>query len=637
MSRTDLLPSICLSALLAVSTTGAAVAASPMPKPVLLPVVRVINQKPEAPAAEPAAPAAEPAAPAAPAAPAPTSGADFGFDIQIPTVATVNSSMSATELTRALSGGLASEADKLATLNATSIRIPKITATLTLPGPEGQAPRKSVFTYSDIDLENVSNGVAQSFTVGGTAGTEEVGSETSPQTAQFKTGKFSLEDVDIGASLGVFGFGPDRTGTTVKPLYKNFSLAGGTFSAPDVACSFGAITIATASARPLKVNFSDLMRLLGSPDLQSKHPSPETITKLAVFYADLFSALQSSPLTYDGFDCTGTDTDKQAFSFKTGPLKIGGFGNDRYPAVTLSNFAFSGASGTLGFDSVTMKGMDLSGPIKLIESAAKPLTEEWFTAHARDLIPAFEGFALSGLKMDVPDSQNAGERIKGGVADFDLTLGDYLDGVPARISTYAHHVTFDVPPAIAGKTDDYEVLRQAGLSRFDVGYDFAVHRDAPSKSLIVDKLGVTGVDLGSAALAATLGNVDDLLFATDVNSATGAAMAMTFQSAKLDVTDAGLGDIIFKEMAKEQHMDVGAARTSVSNMAQALILAGLASNPDAKALGNAVGQFLAAAGRSLSIGVSAKDPAGIPMGEFAAASDNPQALTAKISISASAH
>ena len=78
MSRTDLLPSICLSALLAVSTTGAAVAASPMPKPVLLPVVRVINQKPEAPAAEPAAPAAEPAAPAAPAAPAPTSGADFG-------------------------------------------------------------------------------------------------------------------------------------------------------------------------------------------------------------------------------------------------------------------------------------------------------------------------------------------------------------------------------------------------------------------------------------------------------------------------------------------------------------------------------------------------------------------------------
>ena len=115
MSRTDLLPSICLSALLAVSTTGATVAASPMQKPVLLPVVRVINQKPEAPAAEPAAPAAAPAAePAAPAAPAPTSGADFGFDIQIPTVATVNSSMSATELTRALSGGLASEADKLA-------------------------------------------------------------------------------------------------------------------------------------------------------------------------------------------------------------------------------------------------------------------------------------------------------------------------------------------------------------------------------------------------------------------------------------------------------------------------------------------------------------------------------------------
>ena len=43
----------------------------------------------------------------------------------MPTVATVNSSMSATELTRALTGDLASVADKLATLDATSIRIPK--------------------------------------------------------------------------------------------------------------------------------------------------------------------------------------------------------------------------------------------------------------------------------------------------------------------------------------------------------------------------------------------------------------------------------------------------------------------------------------------------------------------------------
>jgi hypothetical protein len=623
----QVVPALSLSVLLAAGSVGAMADPAAPGAATLLPVKAVMNEKPAASDAEPVAPA--------PANPATAANGGFSVDIQMPTVTAVNSSMSAAELTRAFSGDLAGEAEKLAALTATSIRIPEITGTLTLAGLGEHAPTKMVFTYKDVDLEGVSNGIAKSVTIGSTKGTEQFGHEGS-RTTHFTVGKFSVEDDDIGAGLGLFGFGPDKVGTTIKPLYKNLSIAGGSFSTPKAECSFGAITIAAFSARPFKLSISELMQLLASPDVQAKEPSPDTITKLVAFYADIFSAVQSTPETIEGIDCRGTDDHQQAFTFKTGPVTVGGFGNDRYPAVSLKDFAFSGADGSVGFDSATMKGMDLSGPINLVESAAKPLTKAWFEAHARDLIPAFEGFALSGLKLDVPDTNNPGQRIKAGLGDFDVTLGDYTDGVPMRISSAAHHAVFDVPPPVPGKPDDYAELRQLGITHLDLGYDLALHHDAASRSLVLDKFGVEGADLGSAVVAATLGNVDDFLFAKDGESATAAAMTMTFKSATLDLTDAGLGDIIFKLVAADQHTDAAQARTSVANMAQGVVLAGLASNPDARALGEAVGTFLSAAGKSLSIGLSAKDPQGLAMSTIAAAANNPQALGSAVSISATA-
>jgi hypothetical protein len=153
---------------------------------------------------------------------------------------------------------------------------------------------------------------------------------------------------------------------------------------------------------------------------------------------------------------------------------------------------------------------------------------------------------------------------------------------------------------------------------------------------VLDKLGVEGDDLGSAVIAAALGNVDGVLFAQDTDAATAAAMAMTFKSASLDVTDSGLGDIIFKLVGAQQNMSAAEARTAIANMAQGVVLAGLASNPDARALGEAIGEFLSAAGKSLNVVVTAKDPAGIAMSAFAAAADDPQTLGSAVKISASA-
>jgi hypothetical protein len=619
-------PAFSLSVLLAAGSVAVAAPPAPaLPGPALLqPVAAVMNEKPAEPDAEPVAPTN----------PAPADGANFSIDVQIPSVATVNSSMSDQELTRVFAGDFAGEADKLATLNAASIRVPEIKVNMTVP-PRGEEPGGTVvYEYKNLDIEGVSNGVAKSATVGMVKGSV-TGNGKDHHTVNFELGQISADDLDIGGLLGFYGYGPGATGTTMKQLYRNLKLEGGAFTAPDGRCTLGTLSSQSFSARPLTMSFGDLMKLISSADMQQDKPSPETITRIVMFYADFFSAVQSSPATLADLDCSGTDEDGEPFAVKAGPITVDGFGNNRYPAITAQNLAFSSGKAQVSLASVTMKGVDLSAPIALVQSAAKPLTEEWFTANTRKLLPAFAGFAVSGVKIDVPDAED-GTPVKAGLGDFDLTLGDYTDGVPMRISSAAHHVTFEVPPASADKSDEFAELREFGITHLDVGYDLALHYDAASQGLMLDKLGVEGADLGSAVIAAALGNVDGVLFAKDTDAATAAAMAMTFKSASLDLTDAGLGDIIFKLVGEQQNLDPAQARTAIANMAQGVVLAGLASNPDARALGQAIGEFLSAAGKSLNVVVTAKDPAGIAMSAFAAAADDPQTLGSAVKISASA-
>ena len=76
-----------------------------------------------------------------------------------------------------------------------------------------------------------------------------------------------------------------------------------------------------------------------------------------------------------------------------------------------------------------------------MRAAPEALDEAWFTANARSLFPAMEGFAFSDVVVDVPDPEAEGGRIKGGVGAFDLTLSSYLNGLPTAMTTTASNIT----------------------------------------------------------------------------------------------------------------------------------------------------------------------------------------------------
>lgn len=556
--------------------------------------------------------------------------ADAGqlFTVSIPSIDAKDSSVDADTLKAIFSGNIADHADELAKLSATSIQVPEIDVTYKAPDAGGGT---IAYAIKDIDFESIKDGVAQSASIGSTEA-------TGGQGIDFKYGKMSTGVFDIGGLLAFYGLVPGSADQPLKPLYQNLDMTGATLAGPDFKCDMGEATMAEFKARPTKTSFTDMFALVSSPDFQKGNkPTPVEIGKLLGFYVDFFNAFETSPMELKSLNCSGKGETGGPVTFSMGPLTIGGFANSHYPAIEVKNLNIdAGDSGKVSLGTVTMKTIDLTAPLKLLASASGDLTEDWFTANVRKLIPAFDGFSFSDLKMDVPDTENPGQRVKATVADFDLSLKDYFEGIPTTIGTTSHHIVFDIPPAAAGgQEDSMAPLRQMGIDKFDLGFDLGIHRDATAKTIIIDKLAMDGANLGSVNLSGTMGNVDDTVFTGDQDTSLAAAMAMTVKTLKLDVTDGGMGDIVLKQAGSQNGMDLATARASMGAMAQAVVLAGLGATPEGKTLSDAVGKFIGGA-KSISVTATAKDPAGLSAADLAAAQTDPTTLSGKVTVDASA-
>ena len=345
-----------------------------------------------------------------------TTTSGFTSTLSIPSIIAVDSTMDEAALRDALSGGFANHVDELASLSATSITIPEITLKMTMTGPDG--PTENTMVYKDIVLNNVEDGVAESSSIGSATTTGPEG--------EFTFGEMSTSTLDIGAILALYSAAPsDSASDEMNVLYQDFNFAGGTLTGPKASCTFGAVTTAEFDARPLKVSFGTMMEIANKLEKTKGDPAPEDIATFVTFMTDIFQSFQSEPLTMDGLSCNGTGDDGKAFEFSIGGVTMDGYEPGVYPALTLSDIQISsGNEDHISLGEMKLKSIDLSAPIETIGTIEpSTLTPVWFQTNARLLIPAFGGFSLSGLDIDIPNPDKPGERIKAAIGDFDLSLG----------------------------------------------------------------------------------------------------------------------------------------------------------------------------------------------------------------------
>ena len=544
------------------------------------------------------------------------------FSVEIPDIQSVDSNVDDDTIRAIFSGALVENADALAGLTATSITIPEIMVHTTTT-VDGDA-RQSTITFSDLVLSDVADGIAGSVALAGMAA--DAGDEGSGTF-----GAFSASNFDIGGVLGIYGLVDGNEQTELETIYTDFNFEGGSFAAEDVTCTMGSMTVGELKARPLKTSFVEMIALVETLD-GDEDPTPAQLGQIVRMYADFFTAFESSPSEFGGFDCTGED-EGRPMNFSIASMSMGPMSPGVYPSVSMDGFDITvEGDGTFQMGNVTIKQMDLSGPLAVIENAPEELTEAWFTTNARALIPAFEGFSMSGLVFDIPDPDADGERISANIGNFDLTLGDYINGIPASVRNTADNIIIDLP-----ENSDDETLQQflaMGLTSVDTSYVIDSAWNEAENSIVINEISMTGADLGKIVLTGLLTNATENLFSLNENQALAAAMGIGVRSVKLDVTDDGLGDML-AALAGEG-ADPATMRPVFAGLAEGTIIGMLADAADAQKVGGAVSSFIEGAARNLSIELTSKEPAGLGIFDFMAAEDDPTILLGKVNVDATA-
>lgn len=553
-----------------------------------------------------------------------------GSTFAIPSIEVTNSNLDEAAVRALFSGTFDAAAGAIATLDAAKVVIPEISITMApAAGGGALAGGPTVTRYLGLELTNVVDGVAEAARVEST----EI-SGGSPQTTA-TLGAMSSGLLDFGGILGFYGIGPQTTGTEMKPIYRDFRLESISFGGPGFSCAIGPMTAGEFSSRPLKGNFAQLMgwtQEIEAAETGGTPPSSEAIAGLVAYYADMFTAFRSSPSAIEGLDCSGTDDTGAPVKVTAGTMGIGAFEPGIYPEINLADLRVEvGSEGSMGFDSFIWKKSDLNGPIAAVLAAGADINEAWFEANWRQLIPALDGLSLTGLSIDLPNNEaGGGQRIQASVGAFDVSLADYVNGIPAAIATTGTDIAITVP-----NDDDGAALRALGIDKLNLDYDLDLRWDETSRTIAVERVAIAGDELGAITLSGTLANAGPELFHSDPAVAQAAAMGVTITSLTIDLENGGIAPLLIASAAAEQGQPPESLQVAVAGMAQAMPLAFLGATPDALAVSEALGKFLNGT-PNLSITVTSVDPNGIGLAEFMAAESDPTVLKDKVKIVASA-
>lgn len=562
----------------------------------------------------------------APAAENPIAATTSEITVDIATIDAVGSNVDEDTLRAIFSGNVVDNADALAGLTADSITIPEITlnATTTIEGETTEA----TVTFSNLVLTDVTDGTAASVSLAGMS--LDAGDEGSGQF-----GPLSASSFNIGGVLGLYGLVEAGEQTELETIYADLTFEGGSFEAPEASCTIGSMTAAEFKARPLGYSFADIMALAESLEAQEDDASPELVGAALRMYADIFSAFESSPTTFKGFDCSGTDDEGRAISFSIAGMSMGGMSPGIYPSVSLDGLDVTVENdGSIQVGNITFKEMDLSAPIAAIQGAPEAIDEAWFMANARALIPAFAGFSFSDVVVDVPDPDADGERIKASIGAFDLSLAEYLNGIPTDVLTTASNILVSLPQ----DTDDEQMqqLIALGVTEIDAGFTIDASWNEADNAIAVDEISITGANLATVKLAGTIANATEALFGIDENAALAAAMSVAISNLKLDVTDSGLSDLILTAVSAEQGSDPATMRPVFAGLAEGTVVGLLAGAAEAQKVGAAINSFVSGKAKYLTIEMTAKEEPGLGFMDFMAAEDDPTVLIGKVTIDASA-
>lgn len=554
--------------------------------------------------------------------------APFAVTFDIPTVTAVNSSMSEQQIKDLFSASFLDRASQLAGLNADSITIP--TLTMNFAVTEGSETFTSSATYKDLVLTNIKDGRVEKVTVASTESVSPEGTNTS--TAIVSDGW------DLKRTLELAGIVVGDASATMTPLYTSARTASSAYTSPLFNCSIGETIYNQMEARPAKVSFADLLGAIEqfAAAGESGEPPPAAIKTAVSYVTDVLRAFRGGSGSVGAVDCSGEPEAGKTVSIKLVGASTSDIEPGIYPEIKISGLAVdAGEMGKGSLGEFVLKHIDLNPTLEALDANIDNLNEAWFDKNGRLLIPSIAGLSFSGFDIDAPNPDKPGEQIKAKVASFDLSMADYLNGIPTKVSTSATGI--DIPLPTNTTDPQMQMLLAAGLTKLNFGFDASAAWDKATQTITVDKLGLAAVDLGSLTLSASLGNAQEELFAVDENIAMAASLGMTVKQLTIRATDDGVGALVYPLAASQEGVtDIEAYRTQLAGLAEGLAIQLLGSTEASRQLGAALGDFVTGRKGAMTITITAKAPGGVPLALFMAAQNDPTILAGQVDVVGSA-
>lgn len=544
------------------------------------------------------------------------------YAIDVPTVEVDDGNLDEATIRAIFNGNAAVAAPALAGLDARAIRIPSITLRPNAP------PDAPVTVYRDIEIRDVVDGVAASAVLGGT-------DVTGAENVSVTLNRTSVSNLDVGALLSFYGLGGDTPPTEPVTIYSDIRFEGGKVAADKVVCTIGPAEIAEFKARPPKGGTQGIMDLAARAQAEEQAGSidPKTLAALIAAYVDVLSAFEISPMEFAGITCDGFNDKDSPLKVVVGALSLGGWHNSVFPPVTLTDFDVTvEREGFVRFASATLKQMDFTNTLAAFLAAGENIDEDWFEKNWPAIMPAIGGFSVSGLELDVPDTERRGDRVKFSLGSLDVNLGGYTNGIPANSEISVAGLTVPVPE---DGEDMSRALREAGIGEVTLGFGGKFDWDLATSTATISNLNMVADGLGSMTLAATLGNVTPEVFSPDQRTQMRASRLITLKDLKIQLNNAGLLPILIAEAAREAGQNEAQFRTGLVGIAAGTAMALLGASPQTLGTVTAFSDFIA--GRPvLDVALTAVDPRGVGIADFELMQKDPRLLAGRIQVTATA-
>lgn len=538
---------------------------------------------------------------------------------------------------------------RLARLDAGSLAIPELRVEQAVGGI------RQAVVYRDVVARGVHGGRIAELTSAGAAITVAGASDGKSAGGDGSYGKFRAEDVDLAAMARLSGEPGDGKGP-LQRLYAAFSLETIAFTDENgTRVSLARLAGRDFAGRQVPATWNGALDAFKALDFDGEDAAGRA--KAAGNAADLIEAVSIGSLEATGLRVQDTKGDKPV-DLAIGRLAYAAAGSDA--GLSLSDISFAGTGTRSTIAKFSLSGTSLEPTIATLRRLAKP-NEAVSEADMRRLTPLIGTVTLSGLSLDVPTEAEpaAKERSAGGrrtppapssdplaktapasaaaplhvgLRDATMTFGPPRDGVPtaSRLSLSGLTMPSSVVAGLPG-------LGSLGLYGYrdldlDVVADSAWNEGA--RELALREVSISGKDMGTLHLNATLGGIGAEIFDPDAAASGLAMLSATAKAVDLKLENGGLYERFIDAQSKSLSLKPDELRKEYVTACLIGIPVILGNSPAAKTIGAAMGKFAAKPG-TLSISARAKAGTGLGIADFSTAG-SPGAVLDKLEVNAKA-